>query len=499
MDQTKAPLFAAIAGHLKGNPTSFHVPGHKSVPPAENADSAVFFRGALALDLTELPGLDDLHHPQGAILEAEKLAAACFGADETHFLVGGSTSGNLALILAVCAANDLIITQRNVHKSVLNGLMLAEASVVFLPPKIDPRTGVACGVEPEAVRAALTRFPEAKAVLLTNPNYYGMAMDLRAITEMVHSFGKPVLVDEAHGAHFAFHPGLPPSALSCGADAAVQSTHKLLSAMTMGAMLHLQGDLLDRESIRWHLAALQSSSPSYPIMASLDLARREAALYGRDKIAQGLAAVETFHRLLAEMPWFYAEAQASRQPAFFARDPFKVILHDRTGTISGPQLLAELARDGCFAEMADPLNTVVVFSLHSTAADAVKLARSLRRISADWRLAKKELPVFAANNNIYTPFANIQSLSTVSFREWRRLQRKADATVAVKLHSAIGCRSAEAVIPYPPGIPLVYPGEIITPEAVAAIDQLSACETRFQGCSDPTANTVNIFKMTMQK
>ncbi|MEC0200985.1 aminotransferase class I/II-fold pyridoxal phosphate-dependent enzyme, partial [Paenibacillus taichungensis] len=259
------------------------------------------FLEMMRLDVTEISGTDDLHHPEGVILEAQQLAADCFGAEESFFLVGGSTSGNLSLLLTVCnEPNSLVLVQRNVHKSIIHGLMLAGARAVFLEPWVDPTSGLAVMPSLETVQAAVQAHSEAKGVLVTLPNYYGMGTDLKPIAEVCHEAGMPLLVDEAHGAHYGQHPDLPASALSCGADGVVQSTHKMLSAFTMGAMLHVQGTRLNRSLLRQRLAMVQSSSPSYPVMASLDLARRLLHTQGANAFTAGLAAVDAFKRGLAE-------------------------------------------------------------------------------------------------------------------------------------------------------------------------------------------------------
>ncbi len=293
LDPHRAPLYEAVIAHASKGAVSFHVPGHKSAKGAAGAGSDTL-SGVMSIDFTEIAGLDDLHHPQGAIMEAQQLAAQCFGADATFFLVGGSTVGNMAMILSVCEPGELLLVQRNVHKSVIHGLMLAGARAVFLPPRRDTQTVQLVGVEPEAVSKALDLYPEAKGILVSNPNYYGLGMELKQLAELAHRHDKPLLVDEAHGAHYGFHPLLPASAISCGADVVVQSTHKMLSAMTMGAMLHVKGNRVEQGLLRQRLVMLQSSSPSYPIMASLDLSRMQMHTAGRESIQRGLEAVNFF-------------------------------------------------------------------------------------------------------------------------------------------------------------------------------------------------------------
>lgn len=308
------------------------------------------------------------------------------------FLVGGSTAGNLALILTACPEPGMIlILQRNVHKSVIHGLMLAGVRAVFVEPLIDPLSGLAVAPAAEAVEAALAAYPEAAAVFVTMPNYYGMGGDLAPLARICHDSGVPLLVDEAHGAHYGQHPALPAGALACGADGVVQSTHKMLTAMTMGAMLHVQGQRLDRALLSQRLAMVQSSSPSYPMMASLDLARRLLHSRGSDAFTAGLAAVDVLRRGLAELPR-YGLVQPAEQlhdgtplhkAAYEMQDPFKVVIYDATGVLGGFELQRRLEAKGCVPEMSDDRHVVLLFSLGSRAEDAVRLLQALREIDSE--------------------------------------------------------------------------------------------------------------------
>ncbi len=477
MDQSRAPLFEALNRHHRQDPVSFHVPGHKSRSLfSPEADS--FFEHIYKIDLTELSGLDDLHHPEGAIREAQELASACFGAEQSWFLVGGSTVGNLAMIHSLCAQGELLIVQRNAHKSVIHGLMLAGASAAFISPRIDEASGTACGVTADDVRAALQRYPEAKGVLLTNPSYYGYSTELRTICEQAHALGKVVLVDEAHGAHFGFHQALPESALQAGADAVVQSTHKMLPAMTMGAMMHVRGERIDRQRLQWYLSVLQSSSPSYPILASLDLARLAVAHSGNARLELALQAAADFQMQAAELPWLYTEVRTSSR-AFESRDPLKLVLHDRTGTLSGFRLLEALRQYGCMAEMADLVNVLAVFGFHSDPRDAERLVQALAKISDHYELGRKELKP-QVTNNITTNFHLSSNHHPLDFcRDGLKPYER--SSIRLTWEQAKGRIAAETVIPYPPGIPVVLPGERVTAEVIEMIKLLAAEGAHFQG------------------
>ncbi|MFE5324495.1 aminotransferase class I/II-fold pyridoxal phosphate-dependent enzyme [Paenibacillus sp. NPDC056579] len=475
MDKFSAPLFERLVEHAQGRHVSLHVPGHKSGQGLDEA-ARPYYESIMQLDLTEISGLDDLHHPEEAILEAQQLAAACFGAEETFFLINGSTVGNLAMIMSVCRRGDLLLVQRDAHKSVIHGLMLAGARAVFLNPEIDPVTGLTLGVRQEDVKAALQKYPEAQGLLITRPSYYGMATPLEGIAQLLHDYGKPLLVDEAHGGHFGFHPALPKSALSCGADVVVQSTHKLLTSMTMGAMLHVQGERIDRKELKRYLTMLQSSSPSYPLMASLDLSRRQLDTQGMDMLERGIRIVDQFMERMRDQTRFTFLLPS--RDIEVGRDPFKIAIKDAADFMSGFELKDALEERGCYVELADPQAVLLVFSMASTEEDAEKLARALEQI-AELRhdveakgTVSVTLPSYSAMTGLSEP---------VSFDE--SVYRK-KGTAQVPLSDTVGLLSAEMVVPYPPGIPVLSPGEVITSDVVRYLQQLVRMGARIHGLID---------------
>jgi arginine/lysine/ornithine decarboxylase len=477
MNKHNAPLFERLIKHAGGKHVSLHVPGHKSGQGLE-ASARPYYEAVLQLDVTEISGLDDLHHPEEAILEAQRLAADCFGAEETYFLVNGSTVGNLAMILSVCRRGELLLVQRDVHKSVIHGLMLAGARAVFLNPEVDPETGLTLGLQAEAVEQALGKYPEAKGLLVTRPSYYGTAMPLEPIVRLLHDLEKPLLVDEAHGAHFGFHPALPQSALSYGADAVVQSTHKLLTSMTMGAMLHVQGDLIERKEIKLYLTMLQSSSPSYPLMASLDLSRMQMHTKGEELLEQGIAVVKQFKLRMRDLSRFKL-LTLDEANTIISQDPFKVILKDREGRMSGFELKDALEARGCFVELADPQAVLLVFSLASTQEDVSRLIAALEEIGRDQDGLERD-PINSNTNAMPAlSYSAVRGLSDpVSFDEHVYRQK---GTALLPLEETVGQLSAEMIVPYPPGIPVLCPGERISEEVVRYLNRLVALGARIHG------------------
>lgn len=541
-----APLYEALLAYRESGNRSYHVPGHKNgqayrrMPtkmkgegarvedaiPSGAAVSSEFvgrktvkgemdhyilrsfstpdmaFMDMMRMDVTEITGTDDLHHPEGVILEAQQLAADCYGAEESFFLVGGSTVGNLSLLLTICnEPGSVVLVQRNVHKSVIHGLMLAGAKAVFLEPWVDAASGLAVLPSVETVQAAVQAYPEAKGVLVTSPNYYGMGSDLTPFAEVCHAAGMPLLVDEAHGAHYGQHPRLPKSALSCGADGVVQSTHKMLSAFTMGAMLHVQGPRINRSLLRQRLAMVQSSSPSYPLMASLDLARRHLHVHGAEAFTAGLAAVEAFRRGLAEMPRFRLLQPAQPCAAgYTAQDPFKAVIHDGAGVLSGYRLQQQLEARGCVPEMSDERYVVLLFSLGSTMQDAEHLLQALDEIDQANHPGHVELellpqPDLGVGMTYISTWNNFENAKPFSDPVPFSLQPVLEGDISsVSIEESVGHIASEMITPYPPGIPLVYPGERITSAMAARLKLLSQEGAKFHGAYDPRLQTLKIKK-----
>ncbi|SMF92742.1 Arginine/lysine/ornithine decarboxylase [Paenibacillus uliginis N3/975] len=517
MDRERTPLVEALLAYKNNAAKSFHVPGHKNGKAYDGINGAEQLSEVMKIDVTEISGTDDLHHPEGVIREAQELAADCFGAEESFFLVGGSTAGNLAMILTVCIQpGDLLLLQRNVHKSVLNGLMLAGARAVFLEPQMDECSGLAVIPSSESLRSALAANPETKGVFVTSPNYYGMGNNLRELADLCHKHEVPLLVDEAHGAHYGMHPDLPESALSCGADGVVQSTHKMLAAMTMGSMLHVQGCLLDRSLLRQRLAMVQSSSPSYPVMASLDLARRMLHAQGPSAFTAGLAAVGALRRGLAELPRFgllqppqpanpaassAAGGQAlplqTQAAAYTRQDPFKAVIYDRTGSLSGYGLQHALEARGCVPEMSDERYVVLLLTLGSTLEDVNHLLWALRHIVEEEE-ASEPLEVF---NPLPSEQSNVSTWNipetTLLFSEpvtFSLTPKDPEQMESVPVEYSAERISAEMIIPYPPGIPILYPGELITKNTAERLVALRNAGAKCQGAGDQSLKTILVHK-----
>ncbi|WP_409303601.1 aminotransferase class I/II-fold pyridoxal phosphate-dependent enzyme [Peribacillus sp. SCS-155] len=466
MDQTSTPLFNALLKHKQAGTVSFHVPGHKNGTIFPQKGEGLF-QNLLSIDATELSGLDDLHEPEGPILEAQALLSDLYSSKESLFLVNGTTVGNLAMIMAVSNPGDTVLVQRNCHKSILHGQMLAGLSPVFVHPEIDPEWQIAGGLSAQNVEKALAEYPQTKAVILTHPNYYGMSRDLAEIVQAAHKREIPVLVDEAHGAHFAAGHPFPLSALEAGADVVVHSAHKTLPAMTMGSYLHLnRSSLVSSERIKFYLQMLQSSSPSYPIMASLDLARAYLAAYSKSDKASLERRVKCFKEGLARINGLHVMEPTVPSDI----DLLKITI--RADGISGFALQQKLEQNSIYTELADTKNVLFVLPLlkKEQSYPFDKALSSIERILQD--------SITSPETEVSPWITDVKTVSRLglTYSEMRQRPKK-----MVHLNDSIGKISAETITPYPPGVPLIMAGERISSDMVLYLRELVDKGSRFHG------------------
>ncbi|WP_156289967.1 aminotransferase class I/II-fold pyridoxal phosphate-dependent enzyme [Oceanobacillus salinisoli] len=453
MNQNKLPLYSTVHQFASNDPVSFHVPGHKNgriFPEHVQED----FRQILRLDVTELSGLDDLHAPAGAIKEAQQLAADFFQADDTFFLVGGSTAGNLAMILACCHPGDKVIVQRNSHKSIFHALELSGAKPVFLAPEYDKQVGRFTSPSLETVKASLKQHRDAKAVVLTYPDYFGKTYQIKRMIDWIHTYHIPVLVDEAHGVHFSLGEPFPPSALHLGADVVVQSAHKTAPAMTQSSYLHIKSSSALRDKIAYYLQMLQSSSPSYPLMASLDIARYFLATRTKENLRRIECSIRNVRALLEKcICWDVL-------PHTDENDLLKITLHVKPG-FSIQEVVASLEESSIFPELTTDNQILLVHGLASYE-NVNRLKKAIKRINE--RLKKGEIRATIDISELFPK--SIKELA-LSYQEMNQL-----TYTDVPLEKGIGKIAAESIIPYPPGIPLVLKGEEITETHLFTINYL---------------------------
>ncbi|MBW4471955.1 MAG: aminotransferase class I/II-fold pyridoxal phosphate-dependent enzyme [Stenomitos rutilans HA7619-LM2] len=482
--QTEAPLLNALQACVQKAHAPFYAPGHKHGQGVSALLATLLGQQVFQADLPELPELDNLFAPQGVIQEAEVLAAQAFGADRTWFLTNGSTAGVIAAILATCNPGDKIILPRNIHQSAISGLIFAGAVPIFIQPDYDSALDLAHSITPATVADALTLHPDAKAVLMVYPTYYGVCGDIAAIAQLAHQHDIPLLVDEAHGAHFAFHPELPIAALAAGADLAVQSTHKVLSAMTQAAMLHTRGDRVRGDRLSKALQLVQSTSPSYLLLASLDAARQQMATQGNSLLEHTLQLADEARSRLEQIPGLTTlkPEQAGLAVGFKALDRTRL-----TVTVTGlgldgftaDQILNEQL--GVTAELPSLQHLTFIVSVGNTKADVENLVQAFETL-ADRQGGTAETQRRREQHSIHRRVETSGTPRAAFFAD----------TETVPIAQAANRISAELVCPYPPGIPVLMPGEVVAEAAIAHLQTILANGGFISGCNDPSLKTLNV-------
>ncbi len=479
--QQQAPLWQALCDKAQAAHVAFHTPGHKrgrGLP----ASILQHLGGSLgAVDLPELPDLDNLFAPEAVIQEAQTLAAQLFGAEQTWFLTNGSTCGILAALLAVCGPGDHIIVPRNLHTSVISGLVLSGATPIFIQPTLDQHLNLAHSLCIQDIQIALQNFPKPKAIFLVYPTYEGICGDISALTACAHDHGIPLIVDEAHGPHFAFHPQLPPSALAAGADLTVQSTHKMLGALTQAAMLHVQGNLIDRQRLSQTLQLVQSTSPNYLLLASLDAARYQMAHAGPEIMQWILALADRAYSQLQSLPDYSQWEPIGTSPGCMALDQTRLTLPTHLFGAHGYALDQTLIDTyGVTAELVTPDHLTFLMTLGNTMADIDQLILALRDL-------------YQPNSQpSHPPYPNAKppiSLPVLSPRDayWHPSER-------VHVIEAVDRISTESICPYPPGIPTLLPGERIQAQDLNWLLQIKQSGGVITGCSDPSLKTLKVVR-----
>lgn len=492
--QGATPLLTALQELASKAEAAFYAPGHKRGAGISSQLRDLFGEAVFRADLPELPELDNLFAPCGVIEEAQNLAAEAFGADRTWFLVNGSTCGVMAAILATCGEGDKIILPRNVHQSAIAGLILSGAIPIFVTPEYDPNLNLAHSITANAVTQALKTHPDVKAVMMVYPTYYGACGDVSAIAQICHQHGIPLLVDEAHGPHFAFHPQLPPSALACNADLAVQSAHKVLSAMTQASMLHIQGKRIDSDRISQALQLLQSTSPSYILLASLDATRQQMALHGEALMSKTLQLAQACCTQIEQISGL-SVLKASHTPGFVALDPTRVSVNISNLGLSGYEADEILRLQyGVTAELPSTQYLTFIISLGNKLTDIEQMVDAFRHLVHHKASLIAPSQEQAAFRKWKEEFLFIHPSSFRLYPSLSPRQAFFAATECVSIERADERICAEMICPYPPGIPALMPGEEINLATLDYLQQVLDLGGSLTGCSDPTLKTIKVVK-----
>ncbi|GBF11086.1 aminotransferase class I/II-fold pyridoxal phosphate-dependent enzyme [Tepidibacillus infernus] len=481
--QENTPLFSALLEHAKKNPIQFHIPGHKKGQGMDEKFKEFIGTNALSIDLINIAPLDDLHHPHGIIKEAQELAAEAFGADYTFFSVQGTSGAIMAMIMSVVGPSDKIIVPRNVHKSILSAIIFAGATPIFIHPEMDPKVGIAHGITPKSVKKALEQHPDAKAVLVINPTYFGVAGNLEEIVRIVHEYEIAVLVDEAHGVHIHFHDQLPLSAMQAGADMAATSVHKLGGSLTQSSILNVKEGLVNPHHVQSVMSMLTTTSTSYILLASLDAARRNLAINGRMFLEQAIELSQYARRSVNEIPGLYSPGDdILGTDATYDYDPTKLLISVKDLGVTGYEVEKWLRKEyNIEVELSDLYNILCLITPGDTYQDVDLLITALQRLS-------KEHIHLGKQNHVEVRLPKIPSLA-LSPRD-----AFYSDTDVVLLDDSVGHVIAEFVMVYPPGIPILLPGEIITQDNIDYIKYNLAAGLPVQGPEDETIGTLKVIK-----
>ena len=478
--QPDTPYLDALRAYAARKPGRFHVPGHKGGPGADPELRELFGDRVLELDIPALTYGIDVGDVPTPFQEAQRLAAEAWGARRTWWLVNGASQGNHAALLTLGHRGQHVVTQRNAHSSTIDALIMSGLRPTFVAPELDPELHIAHCMTPEALDRALGETPEATGATVVSPTYFGAMADVAGLVEVAHAHGVPLIVDEAWGAHLAFHEDLPAPALSLGADLVISSTHKVVGSLTQSAMIHLgHGDLIEEGVVDRCVTLIESTSPNSLLFASLDAARRSAATRGRELVAETLAALERTRETIRAIPGLdVLDERLAGAPGVFDYDPLRLAIDVRGTRMSGYELARRLREEyDVLMELAGENVMVAVYGMGEDAgAASQRLLAALRGV------------IEAAGDDDHE-FADVGFAPPPPWGELVMTPREAflgpQEVVAAR-------HAAESLAAYPPGIPNVLPGERLTAETLDYIEQTIAHGGSLRGASDRALRTLRV-------
>ena len=455
MKQDCTPLYTAMKTYIEDKAMAFHTPGHKQGKGADRKLHEMITDMGLKMEVSLMEELDDIHGASTCIKAAQDLARDLYGADESRFFINGTTGAIQAMILTAVNPGDKIIIPRNAHRSVLGALVLAGAKPVFIQPEIDETLGIAMSITPKELKRVIEKNTDAKAVVMVYPTYYGVAGDIQTISKLVHENNMLLLVDEAHGPHLKFSKELPIQALDAGADIVAQSTHKILGSMTQTSLLHMKKARVSVERFNKMCSLVQSTSPNYLLMASLDIARKQMAVDGEKLVNRAVILAEKLREEINKIPnlnCFGKEYMNSEGK--FALDVTKITVCVRDLGISGAvaeQVLRHKYKIQC--ELSDMYNLLFIISYADSEVECNYLLSALKNLAKEYQ-GKEITPLVQINLPQIPEY--VLSPREAMFRN----------TKSVAFLKSVGKIAGEMITFYPPGIPVIYPGERINQEII---------------------------------
>ena len=478
-NQSRAPIYEALEAFRQERSVPFDVPGHKR---GRGNPELVSLLGqqCVGTDVNSMKSLDNLCHPVSVIREAEEMAAEAFGAAYAFLMVGGTTSSVQSMVLSAAKKGDKIILPRNVHRSVINALVLNGAIPIYVNPDMDSKLGIALGMKVSQVERTIQEHPDAVAVLVNNPTYYGICSDLKRIVRMAHAHGMKVLVDEAHGTHFYFGDNMPLSAMEAGADMAAVSMHKSGGSLTQSSFL-LTGISMNPGYVRQIINLTQTTSASYLLLASLDISRRNLALRGKKEFARVTALAEYAREEINHIGDYYAyTSELINGDSIFDFDKTKLTVNTLGIGLAGIEVY-DLLRDeyDIQMELGDIANVLAYISIGDRERDIERLIGAMTEIRRKYR---------CDNGGMYTQ-EYIEPKVAVSPQSAFYAEKE-----SLSLGEAKGRICSEFVMCYPPGIPILAPGEEITEEILEYIIYAKEKGCSMTGPEDPGIERLNVLR-----
>lgn len=475
MSQTETPLLTALLAYSEADIACFDVPGHKrgvGVPILRDA----FGEQIMRIDTNSSPKLDNVANPQGVIGEAQALFARAYDADASFFLTNGTTSAIHVMILTTMKPGEKILLPRNIHKSALNALILSGAMPVYLQPEFNSQTGISENVSLEMIVEQHRLHPDLKAVFLLNPTYYGFVSELKTIVEYCHAHDLIVMVDEAHGAHFHFHADLPDSGMQAGADLSSVSMHKTGGALTQASALLVKGNRVDAKDVQQAINMLQTTSSSYLLMASLDGARQNIVINGETQLDNTLVLANYAREQIKAIPGLVCVQDSSNQRC----DETKLGIQVRGLGMTGFEVYDHFWQvENIQLEMADLYNVLAIFSLGETQAHVDRLIHAFQRLAERQQIHETQ---------------HVEAIEIVSEVVMSPRDAYYAPKHAVELVASVGFISGESILAYPPGIPIIAPGERISQSTIQYLQQLQSQHAYLTDHHDPTLATILIIE-----
>lgn len=457
----RLPIVEALLKYKEENNSYYAMPGHKGGKVFQQTEEGkLFLNNIINFDITEVDGMDNFHNPEGVIKEAQEELSKYYKSKKSYFLVNGSTSGNMITIFSVFNEHDKIIVERNCHRSVYNSIVLKKLKPIYIKNKISRDYDAPFTIDKEHLFSVMEANKDAKAIFLTYPNYYGLCSDMKAIINKAKEYNMKVLIDSAHGAHFGAVPELPANAVALGADIVVQSAHKTLPSLTQTAFLHVNCEELI-EKVDYYTSVFSTTSPSYLFMASLDYSRYYLEKYGYDVYKELIKLSDEYREKINNLNHFHVIGDLDLKSNYDNNDCNNEIRIDKSRYIinlpkgySGHALLQYLKSQKIQCEMSDHRNVVLLFGTDMTRNDFENLYQVLKQCNFEKIKDKYVLPIEA-------------DIPIMKLLPWETLDLENNK---VKLTEAKDKICGKAIVPYPPGIPLIMPGELISEEIIDSIN-----------------------------